>query len=128
MLVAFAMALLVPLQGMAAVSAGLCMELSSHETVAVHEHGPDHRGGAHQHGAGTDESAAHHHDDEGAGNEGPAGSAHCPPCVACCAAAAISSFTPGFIPEAPAPFAIAENPPSFSGVQPETLDRPPLAL
>jgi hypothetical protein len=126
MLVAFAMALLLPLQGMAAVSAGLCMELGGHESVAVHEHGAGHHGAAHQHG--TDESAADHHDDEGAGNEGPAGNPHCPPCVACCAAAAISSFTPVFIAQAAAASVIAEIPPSFSGVQPETLDRPPLAL
>jgi hypothetical protein len=126
MLVAFAMALLVPLQGMAGVGAGLCAELGGHESVAVHEHGADHHGAAHQHETG--ESAADHHDDEGAGNEGPAGNPHCPPCVACCAAAAISSFTPVFIPEAPAAFVITEISRSFTGVQPETLDRPPLAL
>jgi hypothetical protein len=118
MLVAFAMALLVPLQGIAGVSAGLCMELGHQEAPAT----------AHAHVSTHDHGTADHHDHNTAGDEHTAGNAHCPPCVACCAAAAISSYSLVFIPEAPAAFVIAAHPPSFSGVQPETLDRPPLAL
>src|SRR5712664_2027575 len=96
-LVAFAMALLVPLQGMAGVSAGLCMELGHHEDEApATAHAP---GSTHDHGT------ADRHDHNTAADEHTAGNAHCPPCVACCAAAAISSYSPVFIPEAPAPFA-----------------------
>jgi hypothetical protein len=121
MLVALAMTLMVPLQGVAGVSAGLCMALGDHQgTTTAHDHGT-----AHEHHSDASASGQHEH---GMGTENPAGEAHCPPCVACCAAAAISSFSQVSIPEAAAGCAIAVIPPSFSGVQPETLDRPPLAL
>jgi len=61
-LVVIALALGVPLQGFAAVTAGLCMALEHHDARHVAAHDPGH--------------------------------AHCAPCVACCVAAAISSFTP----------------------------------
>jgi ABC-type Zn2+ transport system substrate-binding protein/surface adhesin len=127
MLVALAMTLMVPLQGVAGVSAGLCMALGDHQgTTTAHDHGSDHdHGTAHEHHSDASASGQHEH---GMGTENPAGEAHCPPCVACCAAAAISSFSQVSIPEAAAGSAIAVIPPSFSGVQPETLDRPPLAL
>jgi hypothetical protein len=127
MLVALAMTLMVPLQGVAGVSAGLCIALGDHQGITTaHDHGSAHdHGAAHEHH--SDASASDQHE-QGTGTGNPAGDAHCPPCVACCAAAAISSYTPVFIPEAPAAFVIAAIPLSFSGVQPETLDRPPLAL
>lgn len=118
-LLAFAMALLVPLQGMAGVNAGLCMDLGGHHEAPA---------AAHEHGSAHDHGTADHHDHSSAGNENTAGTAHCPPCLDCCAAAAISSFSEFFIPEAAASSVVAQIPPSFSGIQPETLDRPPLAL
>src|SRR5712664_935141 len=110
-LVAFAMALLVPLQGMAGVSAGLCMELGHHETPAT----------AHEHGSTHDHGTANHQEDDSAGNEDTPSSAHCPPCVACWAAAAISSFSQVFVPKGAAASVVAVVPASFSGIQPETL-------
>jgi|SRR6266404_7131557 len=107
LLIAFALTLTVPLQGLASVTAGLCTAMGHHEAAMSvgHDQGTDH----------------HAHDMD-------ASAAHCPPCVACCAAAAISPFTQVLIPEASVASAITALPLSFSGIQPETLDRPPLAL
>jgi hypothetical protein len=122
-LIALALALAVPIQGAVAATAGLCMALGHHDagTAASHDHATDH-GARHAHG---DESGAGHGHE--VSDNSPSG-AHCPPCVACCAAAAISSFPQIFIPESPTASVIAAPGLSFSGVQPERLDRPPLAL
>lgn len=105
-------ALLVPLQGMASVAAGLCMTFGHHDMApAAQDHGHDHGNGDPQHDA-----------------EDAPGGAHCPPCVACCASAAISSSDRVFTPESPAVSATAVLPHFVSGAPPENLDRPPLAL
>jgi hypothetical protein len=109
MLVTVAMTIAVPLQGIAAVGAGLCMDMGDHDEPAA----------AAGHGSAHDHGSTH-------GDEGAAGGAHCPPCVACCAAAAIASFSQVLIPEHPASSVIAVVPLSFSGIAPKTLDRPPL--
>ena len=106
-LIALALALIVPIQGAAAATADLCMALGHHEAYAA------------------DHGANHAHDSD---SDDHAGSAHCPPCVACCAAAAISSLALIFVPEAPTVSAIAASEPLFPGIQPDKLDRPPLAL
>jgi len=118
--VVLAIALAVPVQGVAAVSAGVCMDLG-HGAGTTPEH--DHGTSGHAH----DSDAAAHHED-GAGNDGASHNAHCPPCVSCCAAAAIASFPAVFLPEQAAASVPAALPASFSGVLPERLDRPPLAL
>jgi len=105
-----AMALLIPLQGMAAASAGICMAFGHHEAPATVSH---HHGGSEHNDHGVDDAP---------------GQAHCPPCVACCATAAIVAPACGFISEAPAASAVAASPPVLSGMQPDTLDRPPLVL
>jgi hypothetical protein len=124
LLVALLVALTVPIQGIAAVSAGFCMALGHHGTgaTAVHDHGS----AAHTHESA---SAADPHHDKAPGNSSSSDStAHCPPCVSCCAAAAIGLSSPLFVPE-PAPGSIiAVAPVISSGVLPEQLDRPPLAL
>lgn len=115
-LLVLALALAVPAQAMSALMAGLCMA-NDHHAGAVHSHdGDDH----HSH----DQDAAPEH----AGNANPASGAYCPPCVACCAAAAISSAASSFVPERPAADPIAADPSSATGFQPDGLDRPPLAL
>lgn len=120
MLAVAMLVLTVPVQGFAAVSGGICMDLGHHgDAAAVHDHGA--AGGEQQdHAAAAD----HHHDGEGSsGKHGD----HCAPCVACCAAAAIAAFPPFVTPDRtvsplhPAPLA------SFQGIGPERLDRPPLA-
>ena len=113
-LIALVLALTVPIQGAAAATAGLCMVLGHHEAGFA---------GSHDHGAG-----AVHHQHHHTSTDKSAGGAHCPPCVACCAAAAISSLALIFAPEAPTVSAIAASEPLSPGIQPDKLDRPPLAL
>lgn len=103
-----AFALLVPVQGMAALSQGICMSFGHHDGAAA----------PHHHHSGTPV-----HDD------GQAEGAHCGPCVACCSGVAsiapsLLGAAPGALPDSvDAPFAVA--PP---GELPEQLDRPPLSL
>jgi len=122
-LIALTLALAVPIQGAAAAAAGLCMALGHHDAgvAASHDHATDH-GVRHAHGDETGAGHSHEISDNSLDN------AHCPPCVACCAAAVISSFPGIFVPEPPAASVIAAPGLSFSGIQPERLDRPPLAL
>lgn len=113
--------LVVPIQGVAAAGADLCMALGHHDGLAAHDHAaPVHDG----HDA--DAGAADHHGPAGGGNSHDA---HCPPCVSCCAAAAIATSSPAlFVPEKPATSVVAAVLPQYSGVVPDSLDRPPLAL
>ena len=111
LVLALALALAVPLQGFAAVAGGICMA-NGHHDGASHSHDGD--SGKHP----------HEHDSE----QAPASSAHCPPCVACCAAAAISSPAPLVIADTGTDTVSPATPASFAGIQLDTLDRPPLAL
>lgn len=119
-LLAVAVALVVPIQGMAVVLAGQCMAFGHHETSA----------GGESHGHAEDGHAAHSHEagsgadgDESAGND-----AHCGPCTACCASASIAGPAKLLMLSSPtnATYVFAQFPPI--GVQPDGLDRPPLAL
>jgi hypothetical protein len=109
------LAIVVPFQGAAAVGAGQCMALGHHDSAGNHGH-DSHNYDSH---AGSTNSA----DDHGA-----ATATHCGPCTACCASAAIAG---------PARLSIlsslSETQYFFSqlpplGVQPDGVDRPPLAL
>jgi len=111
------LALAVPVQGLAAASAALCMAVGGHD-------GQDHAAAAHHH-----DPAAPAHDHGQASSEGQqSGNAHCPPCVSCCAAAAIAPTAKIELPEAPPVAAIAATQYWIAGVLPDQLDRPPLAL
>ena len=105
-------ALAVPLQGAAAVTAGQCMSLS--------QDGHPHSASSHSH---ADEGGSKAVDD----GEG-SGGAHCGPCTACCASASIAG--PGALSilsaASNAPYFFSQFPPI--GVQPDGVDRPPLAL
>lgn len=113
LVVAFVLVLAIPLQGVASVTAGVCMA-TGHDagTPASHDHGHD-----------TDQSAGH----DGTGSDHPSDT-HCAPCVACCAAASIAPAAQVFLPQDPPPAAIAPLPFLPAGFLPEELDRPPLAL
>lgn len=123
-LLAVAIALVVPIQGLTAVTAGQCMTLGHHEGAAGHESdshvqdGQDHAGHSH-----ADETANSADDGESDGN-----GAHCGPCTACCASASIAG--PAGLSILPSPsnetYVFSQFPPI--GVQPDGLDRPPLAL
>lgn len=103
-------ALAMPVQGVAAVSARLCMGLGHHDGVAAASH------------AHADEAAEHTHD------QAAGGDAHCAPCVACCAAASISGATEA-VPRVLATAAVDVPPlPLLADFLPVRLDRPPLAL
>ena len=115
-LLILALALAVQAQAMSAVMAGICMANDYH-AGAVHSHDGDEH---HFH----DQDAASEH----AGDANLASSAQCPPCVACCAAAAISSARSGFLPEGPAAGPVVAAPEFAAGFQPDGVYRPPLAL
>jgi hypothetical protein len=121
LVIVVAVALSVPLQGAAAVSAAQCMALGHHDAAASqgHDHEQDHHQDHHQDGAG-------HHAHEAPGVEDK--SAHCGPCAACCASASIAAPLPLFSPPAPGGAAQALPAPFHPGFQPEELDRPPLVL
>lgn len=104
-------ALTVPLQGLAGVMAGQCMALGHHQEAAGHD--------AHAHAA----DASHEHADADEGSN-----AHCGPCTACCASASIAgSESPCIVaPPAVPDYTFSQFPPL--GIQPDGLDRPPLAL
>jgi hypothetical protein len=104
LLIVTIVALCIPLQGIAAATAGLCSALGHHEQQVGHAH------------------------DHGLDSKPPDGKAHCVPCVACCATVAISFSVPVFLPDDMPVSAIAAPPAAFSGVQPHALDRPPRPL
>ncbi len=113
LLVALALAFAIPMQGMASVTAGVCMAIGHHDagTPASHDHGHD-----------ADPSSDHsvpHEDDS---------TSHCAPCVACCAAASIAPALQVFVPQESPPAAFPALPSLPAGFLPEKLDRPPLAV
>lgn len=120
LLVALTLALAIPLQGLASVTAGMCMATGHHDAgaPASHDHGGD--ATSHDHGGDADHHSAPHDDGSDA--------AHCAPCVACCAAASIAPAAQVFLPEDPPAAAVAAVPYLHPAFLPEKLDRPPLAL
>lgn len=120
LLLVLAIALAVPIQGVAAVAAGLCMELGHHQ---------DGQASAHDHSAvqAHDVHKSPSADSKPAGDKSADGS-HCPPCVSCCAAAVIAPAAHISIPDSFPAAAITATQYSIAGVLPEKLDRPPLSL
>jgi hypothetical protein len=107
------LALTIPVQGMAAVMGAQCMALTHHED------GNGHENHAHVHDDANGQHAAPH--DEGGNN-------HCGPCTACCASASIAGPLGHSILSSPSntKYVFFQSLPP--GVQPDGLDRPPLAL
>ncbi|HEX6319806.1 MAG TPA: hypothetical protein VFZ84_13185 [Burkholderiales bacterium] len=101
LLIALTLAFAIPMQGMASVTAGVCMAIGHHDA-----------------GHDSDHSAPHEDDS----------SSHCAPCVACCAAASIAPALQVFVPQESPPAAFSVLPFLPAGFLPEKLDRPPLAL
>jgi hypothetical protein len=113
LLLLLVIALAVPLQGFAAVSAGLCMASGHHHS----EQGP----AAHDHDMGSIE---HEHP----ADEPSANNSHCPPCVSCCAAVAIAPAAEPRLPSVAPAAPVASKQYSMAGFLPEQLDRPPLSF
>ena len=112
-LLAVSLALIVPVQAAAALTAGICMSMGHAHDDGGHS--------THSHADGDEESPVAHSTDAGE-------DAHCGPCVGCCASASIAgapAFAIGAAPWHPA-YVFFPYPPL--GVQPDGLDRPPLAL
>jgi len=120
MLLALLAMVAMPMQGLAAISAGMCMALGHVNGLAAAMHGPD--SGHDAVAAATTGDSIH----EGVDHESE--TAHCGPCVACCAAAAIpvagSIFHPNTISGDRVAFVAASTPEYL----PELLDRPPLTF
>ncbi len=121
LLLAALMALLIPIQGIGAITMGACMSLEHHHAApgdAQDSH--DHEG--HDHASG--DAAGTYVDGDADGNTG----SHCGPCAACCASASIAGpvTIPLASPASQPAYAFSQSvPPS---VQLDGLDRPPLAL
>lgn len=122
LLIGFMLALAIPAQGMAALSAGFCMTMGQHheQGSAAMGHGP-----ASSHHADGDHQPA---SEPLPNQEQSSSTAHCPPCVSCCAAVAIAPAMPTVHTDQSASAAFAAIPHSLPGALPEELDRPPLAL
>ena len=116
LIVALVLALTIPLQGLAAVTAGVCMSLGHHDGGAPAQH---------DHAAGHGHDADHSMPEQDSGGHD---SVHCAPCVACCAAASIAPAAQVFVPEDSPAAAVAAVPYLHTGFLPEKLDRPPLVL
>jgi hypothetical protein len=114
-LVCLLLALTLPIQAIAAVAADVCMTVGHQPHAASHAAEHSHDG-----------SADGHHGDEP--SDKTSGNAHCPPCAACCATTAISSSILTLLPDGPTAAHVAARLLSFYGIQPDRLDRPPLAL
>lgn len=119
-LIAVLVALVVPLQGMAALAASQCMALGHHDAAAMGQGVQD------SHADHGHEGAAHEHDQES--QPGDSSSPHCGPCTACCASATMSGPAPlAIVPEVfGAPYLFAAQ--HFVRLAPDELDRPPLSL
>src|SRR5262245_35917444 len=111
-ILALLLALSIPVQSIAAVTAGICMATSHHDTGSDHDAHHAHDGAPHSH-----DRAADSHGSKGA---------HCPPCVACCAAASISGAVQVFVPDPAVMDALVEQWRSPPGYLPDGLYRPPL--
>jgi ABC-type Zn2+ transport system substrate-binding protein/surface adhesin len=113
------LALAVPVQGMASVAAVQCMALAHHQDDHGHTHD----------GADGHDQTSHTHADDGAKHVGEGDSnSHCGPCTACCASASIAGAVRLSIPSSASNTKYVFSQFSPLGVQPDGLDRPPLAL
>jgi len=116
------LALTIPVQGMAAVTAGQCMAFGHHQDDGNQNHAHDDADGHAPAGHAHTDDTLSKQDDEGGKNS------HCGPCTACCASASIAGPAGlSILPFAsPVQYHFSQLPPP--GVQPHGLDRPPLAL
>lgn len=114
LLLMLVIAFAVPVQGMAAVSAGICMAFGHHDApaqLAEHEHPV---------AGSTDADSADGHANQG--------DAHCGPCVSCCGAASIAASPVPVVPIVPGVAIQPHYTEGVAGLLPGNLDRPPLAL
>jgi hypothetical protein len=106
-----------PVQGLASVVAAQCMAAGNHEGAAPEGHAHADGGGSHDHGTAVQEI-----------DDNDASAAHCGPCTACCASASIAAPVAVFVVPSSSysRYFFSQFPPR--GIEPQALDRPPLAL
>ena len=113
----------VPLQGIAAVGAGICRDLQHAQHDAGHGYLPQaSQAMAQDHGA-THSSHAMPVDEN---SQPESTSAHCAACASCGVVAGIVSAPALSLPDSPDRDAIAHAVRAFDGVVPDGIDRPPL--
>jgi hypothetical protein len=112
-----------PVQGLASVVAAQCMVAGHHEDSASESHAHADGDGAHDHASHSQAGGTAVQDsDDGAQ------ASHCGPCTACCASASIAAPVAIFLVPSSSysKYFFSQFPPR--GVEPQALDRPPLAL
>lgn len=118
------LAFVIPVQGMAAVTASQCMAVGHHQEGS----GPE-RHAHDQADAGGHDQPSHSHSDAVDAKQGDDGNqSHCGPCTACCASASIAGPARLSILTSPSDVAYVFSQLPPPGVQLGGLDRPPLAL
>jgi len=111
---------LVPLQGLAALSVGICRDLersqeqSGNATGTAYTHSHDAHMGAANGSTQDPEAPGEHHN------------AHCAACVSCGLSTGIVALTPHSMADAPSDGVIAHRTSRFPGFVADRLDRPPL--
>jgi len=113
---------LVPLQGLAALSVGICRDLERSQESAQRSMSVNFAH-AHTHDAQLSAANGAEHGSKAANDHH---TAHCSACAACGVSAGIVSLAPMPIAEAPRNGAIGHIGTQFSGFVPEAPDRPPL--
>jgi hypothetical protein len=115
--------LALPLQGVAAAAADLCMAMGHHEAGAMaHDHAQDRdHHDHHDHGHDVSQHAPSSSDE---GQDG----VHCPPCAACCVAAHMAAASSIAVTALPTPEPLSAADFSRAQTLPGELDRPPLSL
>ena len=116
----------VPVQGIAAMSAGICRALEHHGVVIAPTDELAAPHGAHTGNSG--DGPSHEHDAAGADDSSPGPSGHCGDCAACGASAAVASIDHLASPGAPRDTVRVHPSDSLTGFLPDGLDRPPLTF
>lgn len=114
--------MVVPVQGLAAVSAGICRALEHHGDTAARAAVQEARAGH------SSDGVSHENDAAGTDNDSSDLNRNCGGCAACGTAATIASTAFLSTPDAPRSAARVHEPDSPAGFLPDGLDRPPLTL
>ena len=118
------LALMLPLQGVASVMSAQCMAIGHHQDAgADHAHAEGPAADGHDHA-----SHSHDHDEAAAQSDEGAQASHCGPCTACCASASIAGPAMVFSVPSSSYTNYLSSPFPPRGLEPQALDRPPLAL
>jgi len=113
----------VPLQGFAALSAGICRDMQTSSQQSGHARAAP-AALIHTHDHGVDAGAGMTHGKDHGSSEKPG--AHCAACASCGVTTAIVAALPVLVSDSPRFGVIAHAVSSFVGFVPDGLERPPL--